>query len=109
MRRSISFSRLVLSDRAAGSESKRVRLEPGSAGIQIQLTLPDQIPQAKSYRVKLIDEQEVSRNLPIEQQTDRTLLITIPADQITRGSYIIHLHAVTADGTAIASAVTTTS
>lgn len=87
------------SDRSAGNQRQVVRLEPGSPGIKIQLTLPDQIPQAKSYRVELIDENKASRNLPIEQQTDRVLLVTIPAYEITRGEYIIHLHAVTADGT----------
>ena len=87
------------SERATGNEIVRVRPEPGNAGIQIHLNLPDQIPPAKSFRVELIDQQKASRNLPIEQQTDRILLVRIPSDQITRGLYIIHLHVVTADGT----------
>ncbi len=86
-------------DRSEGTQTTRVRLEPGSSGVRIQLNLPDQIPEAKSYRVELVDELETSQNLPIEQQTDRTLVVTVPAHQVKRGGYIIRLHAVTSDGT----------
>lgn len=87
------------SDRSQGPQAQSVRLEPGSSGIRIQLTLPDQNPPAKSYQVELREEQSPSRNLPIEQQTDRMIVVTIPADELKRGvTYIIHLHAVNPDG-----------
>ena len=75
-------------DRSAGTQALPVKLEPGSPGIQIKLNLPDQIPPAKSYRVELVDGEEISTNLPIDQQTDRTLVVTVPADQIERGMYM---------------------
>jgi methionine-rich copper-binding protein CopC len=86
------------SERAGGSETKSVRLEPGSSGIRIELILPNQIPQSKSYRVELIDEEEVARNLKIEQQTEASLVVVVPANEISPGSYIVRLYAVNPDG-----------
>ena len=87
------------SERAAGSEIKPVRLEPDSPGIRIELALPDQIPQSKSYRVELLDEKQAARNLKIEQQTEAKLVVTIPANEITRGTYYIRVYGTTPDGT----------
>jgi len=42
-------------DRASGAETKPVRLQPADAGIRIDLALPDQWRDAKSYRVELVD------------------------------------------------------
>jgi len=75
-----------------GSQIKSVRLEPGSPGIRIALSLPDQMPQAKTYRVELLDEQQSARNLPITERTAHSLVVTIPANEIKRGSYIIRLY-----------------
>ena len=86
------------SDRAGGSEIKSVRLEPGTPGIRIELALPDQIPQSKSYRVELLDEKQVARNLKIEQQTEAKLVVTIPANEITPGTYYIRVYVVNPDG-----------
>lgn len=80
------------SERASGSEIKQVRLEPGSPGIQIELALPDQVPQSKNYRVELLDEKQATRNLRIEQQTETKLVVTIPANEITRGTYYIRVY-----------------
>lgn len=87
------------SDRAGGAETKSVRLEPGHAGIRIELTLPEQSTQAKNYRVELLDEQQRPRNLPVAERTANSVIVMIPANEISRGSYIIHLHAVNADAT----------
>jgi len=79
-------------ERSAGSQTQSVRLEQGSPGIRIALSLPDQVPQAKSYRVELLDVQQSSRNLPITERTAHSLIVTIPANEIRRGSYIIRLY-----------------
>jgi hypothetical protein len=81
------------SERASGPEIKYVRLEPGSPGIRIELALPDQIPPSKNYRVELLDEKQVARNLKIEQQTERSLTVVLSANEITPGSYYIRLYA----------------
>ena len=86
------------SERASGSEIKQVRLEPGSPGIQIELALPDQVPQSKNYRVELLDEKHATQNLRIEQQTESKLIVVVPANEIGLGSYIIRLYATNPDG-----------
>ena len=90
---------ITSSDRASGSEIQSVKLEPGTRRLRIELTLPDQAPQAQNYRVELLDDQEQPRNLPIEERTAQSIIVTIPANEITRGSYIIRLYAVNPDGT----------
>jgi len=86
------------SERASGSEIKQVRLEPGSPGIQIELALPNQVPQSKNYRVELLDEKHATQNLRIEQQTESKLIVVVPANEIGLGSYIIRLYATNPDG-----------
>ena len=81
------------SERASGSEIKQVRLEPGSPGIRIELALPAQVPQSKSYRVELLDEKQAMRNLKIEQQTEAKLVVVVPANEISPGSYYVRLYA----------------
>lgn len=89
---------LSTSDRSSGTETKSVKLEPNSSGIRINLALPDNVPQAPEYRVELIDDQQRSRNVPVTERTPKSLIVTIPADETTRGGYRIHLHAVNPDG-----------
>jgi len=79
-------------DRSTGSEVKAVRLD-SAAGIRIDLALPEQWRDAKSYRVELQDEKERLRDLPIAERTPQSLVVTIPANEITQGGYIIRLYA----------------
>jgi hypothetical protein len=88
---------LSASDRSSGTEPKSVKLDGGI--LKIELILPDQVPQEQSYRVELIDEQQRSRNLRLQDRTPKSLKVTIPADEITPGGYIIHLHGIKPDGT----------
>ena len=85
------------SDRASGSDRESVKIEPGTGRLRIELKLPDQTPQAQNYRVELLEGQR-SRNLVVEERTPQSLIVAIPANEITPGSYIIHLHAVGTDG-----------
>ncbi|HJU91779.1 MAG TPA: hypothetical protein VJ656_02500 [Pyrinomonadaceae bacterium] len=87
------------SDRASGSERESVRLEPGTRRLRIELKLPDQIPQAQNYRVELLDSQQRSRNLPVEERTAQSIIVAVQANEMTPGSYIIQLWAVNPDGT----------
>jgi len=79
-------------DRSTGSEVKPVRLD-SAAGIRIDLALPEQWRDAKSYRVELQDEKERLRDLPITERTPQSLVVTIPANEISQGGYIIRLYA----------------
>ncbi len=85
------------SDRATGSKPETVKLSPGTPGIRFVLNVPDQSPPAKSYRVELIDEQEVPRNLPVKEWNAQSVIVEVPANKITRGSYLIHLHVLKLD------------
>ena len=89
---------ITTSDRASGSEVQQVKLQPGTRRLRIELRLPDQTPQAQNYRVELLDDQQRSRNLSIEERTAQSLIVAIPANEIAPGSYIIRLYAVSPDG-----------
>lgn len=84
--------------RSVGSEIPSVKPQPGDAGIRIEMTLPDGSPRADSYRVNLQGEQG-SRDLPVAEQNDRSVVVIVPTAELPSGSYVIHLSAVNADGT----------
>lgn len=90
---------ITTSDRASGSKTQSVKLEPGTRQLRIELRLPDQTPQAQNYRVELVDDQQQSRNLSIEERTAQSIIVAIPANEIAPASYIINLYAVNPDGT----------
>ena len=90
---------ITTSDRASGAEIQSVKLEPGTRRLRIELKLPDQTPEGQNYRVELLDDQQQSRNLSIEERTAQSLIVAIPANEIAPGSYIIRLYAVNPDGT----------
>ena len=85
------------SNRAESTAPARIQL-PGS-GLAINLTLPEEAKDANAYRVKLIDENGVERDLTIDEQKDQTITVKIPAVLLSRGSYAIHLFKVKADRT----------
>ena len=86
------------SDRSVGSEIPTVKPQPADAGIRIDIALPDGSPQANSYRVNLSGEQ-VSRDLPVAEQKDRSVVVIVPTAELPPGSYTIQLFAVQSDGT----------
>ena len=86
------------SDRSVGTEIPTVKPQPGDAGIRIDIALPDGSPRVDSYRVNLRGEQ-ASRDLPVAEQNDRTVVVVVPTDEVPRGSYVIQLFAVQANGT----------
>lgn len=88
------------SDRSAGTQIARVKLNSGTDALQLKLKLPADAPSAKTYRVKLRGE-KVSRQLSIEQQDSQSLTIAIPVDELSGGSYAIELTAVTDNGTEV--------
>jgi anti-sigma-K factor RskA len=89
---------ITTADRASGSEIQSVTLAPGTPRLRIELKLPDETVRSQRYRVELLDDQQRSRELSIEQQTTQSLLVAIAANEIPPGSYIIRLYAVNPDG-----------
>lgn len=90
---------LIVADRAEGTETKTVRLDPGMAGIRMELMLSDQARDAKDHRIELLDEQQQPRNFTLAERTAQSLVVVIPANEISRGAYIVRLYAVNPDGT----------
>ena len=86
------------SDRATGPEIKPVKLGPDVAGIRIELTLPEQTSETQTYRIELLDEQGAARDLPLAERTTRSLIVALPANEISRGSYSIRLYRVNPEG-----------
>jgi methionine-rich copper-binding protein CopC len=90
--------RISSSNRSEGAAPARVKLEPGIAGLKINLTLPEHAPAAKSFRARLIDENRVEKEVDVTQENDGKLTVTVPAP-LKPGTYTIQLFAEKADGT----------
>jgi methionine-rich copper-binding protein CopC len=83
------------SNRAEGTAPARVQL---GANLKVNLSLREQAKEAKDFRVKLVDEYEVERDLTIDERKDQSVTVIIPAAWLSRGSYVIHLSMVKSDG-----------
>ena len=68
------------------------------ADLKVKLTLPEQAKEAKAFRVKLVDENGVERDLTIDERTDQTITVTILAGWLSRGSYVVQLSMMKPDG-----------
>lgn len=84
-------------ERSVGAEVTSVKPPPGAAGIRIELALPDEALQAKSYRVNLSGEQG-TRDLPVAEQSARSVVVIVPIEDVPRGSYTIRLFGLNPDG-----------
>jgi methionine-rich copper-binding protein CopC len=84
------------SNRAVSTAPTTVQL--AGAGFKVNLTIPEQAKDAKALKVKLVDENDVKRDLTIDERTDNKIKVTIPAALLNRGSYVIQLWMVKPDG-----------
>jgi hypothetical protein len=82
----------------AGSTAPPARVPFPESGLIINLTVPEDAKDASAFRARLIDGVQVERDLTIDERKDRTITVRIPAALLTRGSYVIHLFKVKADG-----------
>lgn len=89
---------LSSSDRAQSIAPVSAQL--AGAGLELDLPLPEQTKDAKDLRLKLVDENGVERDLTIAERIDQKVKVRIPAAWLSRGSYVIQLSIVKADGTA---------
>lgn len=87
---------LSSSDRAESVAPVSAQL--AGAGLELNLPIPEQAKDAKDFRLKLVDENGVERDLTIAERTDQTIKVRIPADWLSRGSYVIQLSMVKPDG-----------
>lgn len=89
---------LSSSDRAESVAPVSAQL--AGAGLELNLPIPEQAKDAKDLGLKLIDENGVERDLTIAERTDKAIKVRIPADWLSRGSYVIQLSRVKPDGSA---------
>ncbi|HEX7774295.1 MAG TPA: hypothetical protein VF435_17850 [Pyrinomonadaceae bacterium] len=87
---------LSSSDRAESVAPVSAQL--AGAGLELNLPIPEQAKDAKDLSLKLIDENGVERNLTIAERTDQVIKVRIPADWLSRGSYVIQLSKIKPDG-----------
>ncbi|HKP80659.1 MAG TPA: hypothetical protein VJT69_01515 [Pyrinomonadaceae bacterium] len=90
---------LSSSDRAESAAPVSAQL--AGAGLELNLPIPELAKEAKDFRLKLVDENGVERDLTIAERTDQTIKVRIPADWLSRGSYVIQLSMVKSDGSAV--------
>ena len=91
---------LALSNSNRSESSAPVPVKLAGAGLKVNLIVPDEAKNAKDYSVKLVDENDVERNLTIDERTNQMIAVTIPAAWLSSGSYVIQLSMVKPDGSA---------
>ena len=84
--------------RSTGSEITKIALTSNIDGLKIKLNLPERTPPPKSYRADLRGENISLPRLPIVEQNAQSLMVVIPAEDLTRGTYAIELNAVNENG-----------
>ena len=91
---------LALSNSNRAESTPPAQVQVAGAGLKVNLALPEQAREAKTFRAKLVDENGVERDLTIDERKDQTVTVTIPAALLSRGSYVIQLFTVKPDGSA---------
>jgi methionine-rich copper-binding protein CopC len=99
---STNYAMLSLSistaNRGEGPAPAKVRLESGTAGVEVNLAIPEQAKGAKDYRVKLVSADLSEHDLKIDKRDDQTVTVKIPASDLPRGNYAIQMFSIASDG-----------
>jgi hypothetical protein len=85
------------SNRGEGSESKPLRLAPGTDAVRIVLHLPDGTGPYENYRVDLETPDGAKRALEITERSQRTVTAIVPA-RFLHGRYGLQLTGIKSDG-----------
>jgi hypothetical protein len=78
-------------DRATGAQSEKVSLPLSTEALQIHLKLPEPSADTTGYSVQWEDTHGQVRELKIDSQDAQSLVVTIPANQLTPGEYLLTL------------------
>lgn len=79
------------SDRATGAQSEKVSLPLSTEALKIRLKLPEPSADTTGYSVQWQDTHGQVRELKIDSQDAQSLVVTIPANQLTPGQYLLRL------------------
>lgn len=85
-------------NRAEGVQPVKVKLPLEADALRIVLTLPNQSGAADRYRVELEKDSGETKILKTAGQNSQSVIIEIPAAQLTRGQFALKLYAVKKDG-----------
>lgn len=89
---------ITTAERATGPAPTRVQRP--ATGLKLVLAVPEQARNATDYRVKLISTNGAEQDLTIEERNQQTVIAIVPPASLTRGSYVVQLSMVKADGAA---------
>ncbi len=84
------------SNRAEGNAAQKIPLPSGT--LKIVLQLPDDSAPETIHRVRLIGDDGETRTFEVTERAAKTVSLTIPANQLKRGSYALKLLTVNAAG-----------
>ncbi|HSE19838.1 MAG TPA: hypothetical protein VLB46_22445 [Pyrinomonadaceae bacterium] len=79
------------SNRASGVQPLKVSLPLSNDALRISLKLPAPAPGSAGYRVEWENAKEPLRELPIESQDAQSVVVIIPAAELTPGQYWLKL------------------
>jgi len=87
------------STRGEGPQVTKVTLPPNVEVLRLRLDLPETTSQPTNYRVELLTEKGTTQTLPIAGQDARSVVVDIPAAQLSHTQYALNVSAIKADGT----------
>ena len=79
------------SDRATGVQSEKVSLPLSTEALQIRLKLPEPSTDTAGYSVQWEDAYGQVRELKVDSQDAQSVVVSIPANQLTPGKYLLRL------------------
>lgn len=85
--------------RAEGVQPGKVTFPINADALKIILKLTDTATAAVRYRVELKNQSGERRPLLVTGQDAQSVLVVIPAEELPRGLYVLHLFVIKADGT----------
>jgi hypothetical protein len=89
------------STRGAGADApKGVQLPPNVDGLRVSLELPAGLTPSGKYQAELESADGKIRLFEKPGQDGQTIVVIIPAEQLSRGQYALRVYSVQSDGTA---------
>lgn len=79
------------SNRGSGPQTRIVSLPLNTNTLQIHLKLPEPAPDPAGYSVQWEDANGPVRELKIESQDAQSVVVSIPADEVKPGQYLLRL------------------
>lgn len=93
-----SYATLTLaissSDRAQGGAATKLRLPLQAEALRLRLELPETAPQ---YRIELLRENGETQGLKPVGQDEQSVVVEVPASQLSRGQYALKVYAIRPD------------